>query len=170
MWSPIPRTPTSCALSTWWLPNLSRLTAPVPKGTGALLFRTSPPPAAYTVLRRATALRQFGMGVLYHVLLSLSEPLLPPGLLLRQRERRSRHPARSGPADAGQQRRRRCRPLAGLRLRPRLPVGKRGGEFRLLQLLRLLPGLTKCRPAGRLLTPISTPAGCPRRFFYFGIH
>ena len=30
MWSPIPRTPTSCALSTWWLPNLSRHTCAGP--------------------------------------------------------------------------------------------------------------------------------------------
>lgn len=38
MWSPIPRTLTSCALSTWWLPNLFRHTCAGPSGDRRFLL------------------------------------------------------------------------------------------------------------------------------------
>lgn len=46
MWSPIPRTPTSCALSTWWLPNLFRHTCAGPSGDRRFLLPAPAGPQA----------------------------------------------------------------------------------------------------------------------------
>ena len=97
MWSPIPRTPTSCARSTWSPPNIGR--SDVPTAAGPLVRRLFCPrtrrhPAAYTA-DAAGFPRRHLYGGISHVLLSVSE-LLPPLLLrkrLHRRKRRDFHPA-----------------------------------------------------------------------------
>ena len=50
MWSPIPRIPTSCALSTSWLPELSRPIAPVPENGGRRFLCPAPPRSRRRIL------------------------------------------------------------------------------------------------------------------------
>lgn len=180
MWSPIPRTPTSCARSTWSPPNIGR--SDVPTAAGPLVRRLFCPrtrrhPAAYTA-DAAGFPRRHLYGGISHVLLSVSE-LLPPLLLrkwLHRRKRRDFHPALLPRAARLSRRRlRRQHPLAGVCLLPRLPVGYRRGRG-WERLLRLLPELTApaapagaatydntptqqtCRPADRAARSVFTQA------------
>ena len=136
-------------------------------------------PLRRILLMRRVSPRRHLYGGISHVLLSVSELLLPPLLLrkrLHRRKRRDFHPALLPRAARLSRRRlRRQHPLAGVCLLPRLPVGYRRGRG-WERLLRLLPELTApaapagaatydniptqqtCRPADRAARSVFTQA------------